>query len=56
MERERKKGRNGKRVGSRYRLVMRVLPFLLRSGLMRVLMGKRMRAFHHGVTAVRLTA
>jgi 2-polyprenyl-6-methoxyphenol hydroxylase-like FAD-dependent oxidoreductase len=42
--------------GLRNRLVMRVLPFLLRSGLMRVLMGKRMRAFHHGVTAVRLTA
>jgi 2-polyprenyl-6-methoxyphenol hydroxylase-like FAD-dependent oxidoreductase len=42
--------------GLRNRLVMRVLPLLLRSGLIKMLMGKRMRAFHHGVAAVRLTA
>ena len=42
--------------GFRSRLFMRVMPFLMRSGLMRVLMAKRMRAFQHGVTEVRLTA
>jgi 2-polyprenyl-6-methoxyphenol hydroxylase-like FAD-dependent oxidoreductase len=40
----------------RNRLAMRVMPFLMRLGLLSVLMGKRMRAFHHGVTEVRLTA
>ena len=42
--------------GLRNRLIMLVLPLVLRSGLMPVLMAKRMRAFHYGVTAVRLTA
>ena len=42
--------------GFRNRLAMRVMPFLMRTGLLQVLMGKRMRAFHHGVTEVRLTA
>jgi 2-polyprenyl-6-methoxyphenol hydroxylase-like FAD-dependent oxidoreductase len=42
--------------GLRNRVFLRVLPLLMRTGLMRVLMGKRMQAFHHGVAAVRLTA
>ena len=42
--------------GFRNRLAMWLMPFLMRTGLMRVLAGKRMLAFHHGVTAVRLTA
>ncbi len=42
--------------GLRNRLALRLMPFLMRTGLMRVLMGKRMRAFHHGATTVRLTA
>jgi 2-polyprenyl-6-methoxyphenol hydroxylase-like FAD-dependent oxidoreductase len=38
------------------RLAMRLLPLLAGSGLMRVLMGERLRAFQHGVVPVRLTA
>jgi 2-polyprenyl-6-methoxyphenol hydroxylase-like FAD-dependent oxidoreductase len=38
------------------RLAMRLMPLLMHTGLLSVLMGKRMRAFHHGVTEVHLTA
>jgi 2-polyprenyl-6-methoxyphenol hydroxylase-like FAD-dependent oxidoreductase len=36
------------------RLLLRLLPILARTGLMRLLMGKRARAFAHGVVPVRL--
>jgi 2-polyprenyl-6-methoxyphenol hydroxylase-like FAD-dependent oxidoreductase len=38
------------------RLMMRALPWLARTGLIRVLMRKRMRALQHGVVPIRLTA
>jgi 2-polyprenyl-6-methoxyphenol hydroxylase-like FAD-dependent oxidoreductase len=38
------------------RLAMRLLPLLVKSGLLRQLMGKRLRALQHGVVPVRLTA
>ena len=38
------------------RLAMRLLPLLAKSGLLRLLMGKRLRALQHGVVPVRLTA
>jgi 2-polyprenyl-6-methoxyphenol hydroxylase-like FAD-dependent oxidoreductase len=38
----------------RSRLAMRVLPFLVKSGLLRWLMGKRLRSLQHGVVPVRL--
>lgn len=36
------------------RLAMRALPFLVSSGLLRLLMGKRLRSLQHGVMPVRL--
>jgi hypothetical protein len=36
------------------RLAIRLLPFLVRTRLLRVLMGKRLRAFQHGIVPVRL--
>ena len=38
------------------RLAMRLLPLLAKSGLLRRLMGTRLRALQHGVVPVRLTA
>ena len=38
------------------RLAMWLLPLLAKSGLLRLLMGKRLRALQHGVVPVRLTA
>jgi 2-polyprenyl-6-methoxyphenol hydroxylase-like FAD-dependent oxidoreductase len=38
------------------RMIMRSLPLLMRTGLFRMLLGKRLRAFQHGVTPVRLAA
>jgi 2-polyprenyl-6-methoxyphenol hydroxylase-like FAD-dependent oxidoreductase len=38
------------------RLAMRLLPLLVKSGLLRRLLSKRLRAFQHGVVPVRLTA
>src|SRR5262245_9394859 len=38
------------------RVAMRNLPFLVRTGLARVLVGKRLRTLQHGVVSVRLTA
>ncbi|HQR05296.1 MAG TPA: FAD-dependent oxidoreductase [Gemmatales bacterium] len=38
------------------RLAMRLLPLLAKSSLLRLLMGKRLRALQHGVVTVRLTA
>jgi 2-polyprenyl-6-methoxyphenol hydroxylase-like FAD-dependent oxidoreductase len=38
------------------RLAMRLLPFLARSSLLRLLLGNRLRSLQHGVVAVRLTA
>jgi 2-polyprenyl-6-methoxyphenol hydroxylase-like FAD-dependent oxidoreductase len=38
------------------RLAMRLLPLLVNSGLLLLLLGKRLRAFQHGVVPVRLTA
>lgn len=38
------------------RLAMRLLPLLARSGIARLLVGKRLRALQHGVVPVRLTA
>jgi 2-polyprenyl-6-methoxyphenol hydroxylase-like FAD-dependent oxidoreductase len=38
------------------RLALRLLPLLANSGLMRVVMGERLRAFQHGIVPVRLTA
>jgi 2-polyprenyl-6-methoxyphenol hydroxylase-like FAD-dependent oxidoreductase len=38
------------------RLAMRLLPLLAKSALVRLLMGKRLRALQHGVVTVRLTA
>jgi 2-polyprenyl-6-methoxyphenol hydroxylase-like FAD-dependent oxidoreductase len=38
------------------RLAIRFLPLLARSGLMQLLMGKRLKAFQHGIVPVRLTA
>jgi 2-polyprenyl-6-methoxyphenol hydroxylase-like FAD-dependent oxidoreductase len=38
------------------RLAMRLLPLLAKSALLRLLMGKRLRALQHGVVPVRLTA
>jgi 2-polyprenyl-6-methoxyphenol hydroxylase-like FAD-dependent oxidoreductase len=38
------------------RLAMRVLPLLVNSGLLLLLLGKRLQAFQHGVVPVRLTA
>jgi hypothetical protein len=35
---------------------MRLLPLLAGSGLLRLPLGKRLRAFQHGVVPVRLTA
>lgn len=37
-------------------LAMRMLPFLAKSGLMRLLLGARLKAFQHGVVEVTLTA
>ncbi|CAN5240950.1 FAD-dependent oxidoreductase [soil metagenome] len=37
------------------RLAIRFLPLLARSGLMQLLLGKRLRAFQHGIVPVRLT-
>lgn len=37
-----------------WRIALRLLPFLLRSGLLRLLMGNRLRALQHGVVPVRL--
>ena len=39
----------------RSRLAMGMLPFLVNSGLLRWLMGKRLRSLQHGVVPVRLT-
>jgi 2-polyprenyl-6-methoxyphenol hydroxylase-like FAD-dependent oxidoreductase len=36
------------------RLAIRLLPFLVRSGLLQLLLGKRLRAFQHGIVPVRL--
>ena len=36
------------------RLAMRFLPYLARSGVMHLLLGKRLRAFQHGIVPVRL--
>ena len=38
------------------RLAMRLLPLLVKSRLLRLLLGKRLRALQHGVVPVRLTA
>jgi 2-polyprenyl-6-methoxyphenol hydroxylase-like FAD-dependent oxidoreductase len=38
------------------RLMLRLLPLLARTGLLRLLLGKRAKAFAHGVVPVRLTA
>jgi hypothetical protein len=38
------------------RLAMRLLPLLVKSGLLRHLLDKRLRALQHGVVPVRLTA
>jgi 2-polyprenyl-6-methoxyphenol hydroxylase-like FAD-dependent oxidoreductase len=38
------------------RLAMRFLPLLAKSGLLRLLMGERLRILQHGVVPVRLTA
>src|SRR5262249_59167591 len=38
------------------RLAMRFLPFLAKTGLLRPLLGKRLRSLQHGVVPVRLTA
>ena len=38
------------------RLAMRLLPLLAKSGLLRPLMGERLRSLQHGVVPVRLTA
>jgi 2-polyprenyl-6-methoxyphenol hydroxylase-like FAD-dependent oxidoreductase len=38
------------------RLAMRLLPLLAKSGLVRLLIGKRLRSLQHGVVPVRLTA
>ena len=38
------------------RLAMRLLPLLVKSDLLRLLLGKRLRALQHGVVPVRLTA
>ena len=38
------------------RLAMRCLPLLAKSGLARLLIGKRLRSLQHGVVPVRLTA
>jgi 2-polyprenyl-6-methoxyphenol hydroxylase-like FAD-dependent oxidoreductase len=38
------------------RLAMRLLPLLVKSGLLLLLLGKRLRAFQHGVVPIRLTA
>jgi 2-polyprenyl-6-methoxyphenol hydroxylase-like FAD-dependent oxidoreductase len=38
------------------RLAMRMLPLLAKSGLLRLLIGKRLRSLQHGVVPVRLTA
>jgi hypothetical protein len=38
------------------RVAMSLLPVLARSGLVRLLIGKRLRALQHGVVPVRLTA
>jgi 2-polyprenyl-6-methoxyphenol hydroxylase-like FAD-dependent oxidoreductase len=38
------------------RLAMRFLPFLAKSGLLRLLLGNRLRSLQHGVVPVRLTA
>jgi 2-polyprenyl-6-methoxyphenol hydroxylase-like FAD-dependent oxidoreductase len=38
------------------RLAMRLLPLLVKSNLLRLLMGKRLWALQHGVVPVRLTA
>ena len=38
------------------RLAMRLFPFLARSGLLRLLLEKRLHSFQHGVVTVRLTA
>jgi hypothetical protein len=35
---------------------MRFLPLLAKSALLRLLMGKRLRALQHGVVPIRLTA
>ena len=42
--------------GLRTRLMLRLMPILIRTGLMRLLMGKRAKAFADGVVPVRLTA
>jgi 2-polyprenyl-6-methoxyphenol hydroxylase-like FAD-dependent oxidoreductase len=39
----------------RSRLAMRMLPFLVSSGLLRLLMSKRLRSLQHGLVPVRLT-
>jgi 2-polyprenyl-6-methoxyphenol hydroxylase-like FAD-dependent oxidoreductase len=39
-----------------YRLVLQTLPFLVRTGLARLLIGKRLSSLQHGVVPVRLTA
>jgi 2-polyprenyl-6-methoxyphenol hydroxylase-like FAD-dependent oxidoreductase len=41
--------------GLRTRLMLRLMPLLIRTGLMRLLMGKRAKAFADGVVPVRLT-
>jgi 2-polyprenyl-6-methoxyphenol hydroxylase-like FAD-dependent oxidoreductase len=38
------------------RLAIRFLPLLARSGLMQLLLGKRLKAFQHGIVPVRLSA
>jgi 2-polyprenyl-6-methoxyphenol hydroxylase-like FAD-dependent oxidoreductase len=38
------------------RLAMRFLPFLAKSGLLRLLLGSRLRSLQHGIVPVRLTA
>jgi 2-polyprenyl-6-methoxyphenol hydroxylase-like FAD-dependent oxidoreductase len=38
------------------RLAMRILPFLARPSLLRLLVGKRLHSFQHGIVPVRLTA
>jgi 2-polyprenyl-6-methoxyphenol hydroxylase-like FAD-dependent oxidoreductase len=42
--------------GLRTRIMLRLLPILARTGLLRLLMAKRAKAFAHGVVPVRLTA
>ena len=50
-----KQGRLFLEPGFRTRLLLRFLPFLARTGLARLLMGKRAKALSHGTVPVRLT-